>query len=74
MKMAFVVHWVSYSYIVAKKVMIVTIILQLPNNIVTTITEDISVGTILLPEDGELILQPSVTIQLSEEQECQGQQ
>ena len=46
--------------------------LQLPNNIVTTITEDVSVGTILLPEDGELILQPSVTIRLSEDQECEG--
>ena len=50
------------------------LILQLPNNIVTTISEDISVGTILLPEDGELILQPSVTIRFSEEQECQGGQ
>ena len=48
--------------------------LQLPNNVITTITKDISVGTILLPEDGELILQPSVTIRLSEDQECEGEQ
>ena len=46
--------------------------IQLPNNAVTFLNNDVTVGSIVLPEDGVLILKPSVTIRLAEDSECSG--
>ena len=40
----------------------------------TFINDDISVGSIVLPEDGVIYLKPSVTIRLDEDSECEGMQ
>ena len=47
-------------------------LLKVPENSVVYLDTDTSVGSIILPENGELLLGESVTIKLTPDTECTG--